>query len=418
MNTCWHDTGSDTKSKTYDEEKKFDSQISSHAFHGFVGEIMSKIEPHTESDIVAILINFLTFMGNIIGPNPYFMAQSKKNYGKIFSVIVGQSAKSRKGSSLGPLFQIFNEVDPNWSEKRIKSGLSSGEGLIGDIAVQLEQDQGDLRLLVIEEEFGNLLKVARRIGNTITVQIRKSWDGEGGLSTLTKKPLSVSKSHISILGQITQDELKMSIDDVDVHNGFLNRFIWLYVERSKFLPEGGNFHNEDLTDIIEKIKECIEFSKNIGEIKRDGEAKIYWEKLYYELSGEVPGVFGAITSRGENQVMRMAMIYAILDKSKEIKVVHLKAAEAVWRYSQQSVKYLFENKYSRLNTDTLKLKRALIESNSLTLTEVSKVFNNNKTKSELSSIIDILLTEGMIETKKINNNDGRKPTSLIKLIDT
>lgn len=393
----------------------FDNKISSEAFYGLTGEVIGLIEPHSESDVAAILINFLTFMGNVIGDKPYFMAQSKKSYAKIFSVIVGQSAKSRKGSSLGPLFYLFREIDPMWNDNRIKSGLSSGEGLINDIAMELEKENGDIRLLVIEEEFGTLLKVAKRNGNTITGHVRKAWDGEGSLSTLTKKPLFVTKSHISILGQITHDELKMSIDEVDVFNGFFNRFIWLYVTRSKFLPEGGNLHNEDLSGVLNSLKECISFSQEVGEMKRDSEAKSYWAELYIRLSGETPGIEGAITSRGENQIMRIAMIYALLDKSEVIKVVHIKAAEAIWNFSLESVRFLFNNNDTLRNSSTKKLLNELSQSHSLTLTEISRLFNNNKTKKEISNLINELVSGGYVFIEQLKNSEGGKPTTVIKL---
>ena len=40
------------------------------AFHGIAGEIVHAIEPHTEADPAALLITFLTAIGNLIGPGP------------------------------------------------------------------------------------------------------------------------------------------------------------------------------------------------------------------------------------------------------------------------------------------------------------------------------------------------------------
>src|SRR5438309_1857285 len=50
---------------------------------------------------------------------------------------------------------------------------------------------------------------------------------------------------------------------------------------------------------------------------------------------------GAMTSRAEAQVMRLAMIYALLDCSEAIRVEHLEAALAVWQYAEASVNHVF-----------------------------------------------------------------------------
>ena len=70
-------------------------------------------------------------------------------------------------------------------------------------------------------------------------------------------------------------------------------------------------------------------------------ARPEWAQAYHELSKPRPGLAGAIAQRGEAQVVRLALIYALLDKSYQIEPVHLRAARAVWDYSEASVRYIF-----------------------------------------------------------------------------
>src|SRR5262245_2964139 len=42
------------------------------AFHGLAGDFVRAIEPHTESDPVGLLVQFLVTFGNIVGHRPYF----------------------------------------------------------------------------------------------------------------------------------------------------------------------------------------------------------------------------------------------------------------------------------------------------------------------------------------------------------
>ena len=46
--------------------------IDNAAFYGVAGEIVQTIEPHTESDRVALLIQTLVAAGNVIGRSPHY----------------------------------------------------------------------------------------------------------------------------------------------------------------------------------------------------------------------------------------------------------------------------------------------------------------------------------------------------------
>ena len=46
------------------------------------------------------------------------------------------------------------------------------------------------------------------------------------------------------------------------------------------------------------------------------------------------GLYGAVTSRAEAQVVRLSLIYALLDCSPVIRQEHLLAALALWEYCE------------------------------------------------------------------------------------
>ena len=52
-------------------------------------------------------------------------------------------------------------------------------------------------------------------------------------------------------------------------------------------------------------------------------------------------MLGAIIGRTEAQVIRIALIYALLDQRDKIDLVHLEAAIAVWEYCEASARYIF-----------------------------------------------------------------------------
>ncbi|ARI78808.1 DUF3987 domain-containing protein [Halobacillus mangrovi] len=412
------------------------------AFHGLAGEVVRKIDPHTEADPKATLITFLSAFGNIIGDSAHFTAGSRKHPARIFTVVVGATGKGRKGTSLSPVRHLFNAINPEWEKENIVSGLSSGEGIIHAIRdeetkkVPITEGKGkekrivdyevtisdegvkDKRMFVIEEEFGKTLRVAKREGNTLSAIIRELWD-TGSPRTLTKVPLRATNSHVSILGQITQEELKKEFTSTDLVNGLANRFLWLTVKRSKLLPSGGDFHNIDISMLVNKIKEAIEFASITTEITRDDEAEKLWEEVYGPLSTGAGGLIGAVTSRAEAQTMRLACIYALLDQSHVIKPTHLKAALDLWKFSFKSARFIFGNEAVLEHPNAMKLLRELKarKGRGMTRNEVREFFNRNLSKKELDFITDELISNGFIRVGKVRMEGAKKPTQIITLLE-
>ena len=92
----------------------------------------------------------------------------------------------------------------------------------------------DKRLLLDEREFFSALAVMQRQGNTLSTVIRDAWDCRPVLETLTKKePSKATKPFISIVGHITVDELRQSLDHTSMANGYANRFLFCCVRRSQ-----------------------------------------------------------------------------------------------------------------------------------------------------------------------------------------
>jgi len=105
-------------------------ELSSNALHGLAGDFVKTIEPETESDNVALLTQFLITFGNVVGRCPHFIAEADKHFTIGNVCLVGETAKGKKGSSLGHVQRVFQRVDEDWTKNCVHSGLSSGEGLI------------------------------------------------------------------------------------------------------------------------------------------------------------------------------------------------------------------------------------------------------------------------------------------------
>jgi hypothetical protein len=259
---------------------------------------------------------------------------------------VGQSGHARKGVSLGRALALFPE---EYAKRNIISGLSSGEGIISavrDASMKLKEgvaevlDAGveDKRLLVTEQELAQTLKVLRREGNTLSPVLRLAFDG-GNLRASTKCPLVASAPHVSIIGHITQQELKRYLTDTEYFNGFANRFLWAFVRRSKLLPDGNM--GVDLSPFRQAVASALAKASKVGRMGRSPEASALWREVYAELEGERPGLWGAVTGRGAALTLRLSMAYALADGSAVIERRHLESACAVWRFCCASARYVF-----------------------------------------------------------------------------
>lgn len=408
--------------------------LSQTAYHGLPGEIVRLIEPHTEADNAALLVQLLAGFASLIGKTAYFRIGADYHYTKLFVVLVGATATGRKGTSWSEIQRLLVRVDESFQDVVI-NGLSSGEGLIYHVRDQqtaskpvkskdggidfyqdeiIDEGARDKRAFVIEPEFARVLNVMARKDNTLSSVIRQAYDTDR-LSIMTKQPTRASESHITIVGHITETELLRKLQETETANGFANRFLWVCVRRSKYLPDGGNLQDGDLNDAISRLRMAVNHARNRSELKRDDDAATLWRRVYRPLSDGYSGLLGSVTSRATAQVMRLACVYALLDCSDVICVVHLKAALAIWQYCEDSAKYIFGiSTGDKLATEI----QAELEATptGMTKTAIFNLCGRNKTAREIDAALSILLELGRIE-KRADQTPGKqgRPTEIYSL---
>jgi len=390
------------------------------AFHGLAGDMVRTIEPHSEADPAALLIQFLTAFGVAAGRFAYFAVEADRHYSNFFAVIVGQTSKSRKGTSWGNIRRVFQMADGDWASSRILTGLSSGEGLTWAVrdaiykreAVkkngrvvdyqEVEADAGiaDKRLLVPESEFTSALRMMSRDGNCLSPVLRDAWD-RGELQLMTKNsPARATGAHVGILGHACREELLRYLNSTEAGNGFANRFLWICAKRSKCLPDGGALREESIVPLADKLREALEFAKGSHDIHRDKEATAMWRGVYPALSEGKPGLLGAVIGRGEAQVVRLSLIYTLLDLSNVIRAEHLAAALAMWDYAESSARFIFGESLGYPEADRL-LAALRAAPEGLSRSEVSAVFGRHRSESEIDSALRALTEGGLAEQHSV-----------------
>ncbi len=328
------------------------------AYHGIVGRFVELVAPHTEADPAAVLVQLLAAIGSAAGRNVHVRVEDDRHYPNLYVLVVGRTARGRKGTSWRRVDEFMRLVDPNWSaECLVHGGLSSGEGLIWDVR-DGDEDRDiagivDKRRLVIESEFAAVLKVMTREGNTLSPVLRNAWD-TGSMSIKTKNaPCRVTGAHIALIAHITVDEHRRRLDDTEVMGGTINRFLHVLVRRSKLLPEGGRPSQSAIEALALEVRRVLEFAAEPRELRLDAGARALWLQAYPLLTVERTGIFGAATARAEAQVLRLALTYAIVDRSPEVRVEHLTAALALWDHGDRSALYIYRDKQGDRATDAI-----------------------------------------------------------------
>lgn len=411
--------------------RQWPAPLSDAVFSGLSGEFVRLVEPHTEADPAALLFQFLAAMGSIIGRGPHCRAGADRHHTNLFMVIVGNSAKARKGMSWGEVRRVCELTDIGWTKTRILSGLSSGEGLIhavrdeikelvpikekGRIVDREEQvtDAGerDKRLLCMESELAQPLQCAAREGSTLSAVIRQAWDGNP-LRVLAKGARATcAEPHVSIIGHITSTELQRLLSESDAANGFANRFLWVCSTRSKFLPFGGKVDSEALASLGDRLREAVSFARSVREMTWTPDAARLWEETYPTLSQGKPGLLGTVTARAEAQTWRLAMLYALLGKSPEIRTDDLRAALELWRYSADSAAYIFGQALGDSTADAI-MDLLRTRPDGVTRTELSTHFDRNKTKAQLDAAIALAQSSGLLRIER--RETGGRPVEVLR----
>jgi hypothetical protein len=392
------------------------------AYYGLAGDVVREIGPYTEADPVAILVQFLTCAGNISGRSAYHKIEGSQHHANLFSVLVGETSKARKGTSWDRVCEIVRIADDRWYDERTKGGLSSGEGFIHEVRDERREwnkkegreeivDPGiaDKRLTITEPEFAGVLAVAERHGNTLSALLRKAWDG-GILSTMTRNAsLRATGAHISIVGHITVDELRARLTRTDTANGFANRFLFLLVRRSKVLPFGGSALDSVIVDLGDRIKKAVVAASSIGRVDWTDAAANAWKAVYEQLSAGQRGLLGAVTSRAEAQCIRLALIYALLDGMANIDLPHIKAALAVWEYAETSAAHIFGASLGDSVADEI-LRALQHNPEGMSRTAIRDLFGRNRSADRIGTALALLASKR--RAKMEFRQSGGRPTEI------
>ena len=159
-----------------------------------------------------------------------------------------------------------------------------------------------------------------------------------------------------------------------------------------------------------KVRTAVRTALRFASVHRalgfDDAARERWIDVYPQLSSPRPGLAGAATARAEAHVVRLSLIYALLDLSEQICLEHLEAALAVWRYSANSAVWVFGDSLGDPTADEI-WSAARERPAGVTRTEVSDLFSRNKKRREIERALTVLEEAGRLRRETRHPERGR-----------
>jgi Protein of unknown function (DUF3987) len=406
-------------------------------FFGITGEVAKAAAMGTEVNPVAAAGFYLTLLSAAIGRDLYLSVGNTFHHARINGVHVGRTAIGRKGDAQGLGRRIRAKVCETFDMGRFHSGgLSSREGLAG--AIQDSKGDGDTdgtddkRLLIVESEFSNTLAQGKREGNTLTAALRDAWDGNDIKPLVKHSPTHCTAPHISIWANITPPELRSMMTERDVSNGFLNRFLFIWAERTQLVPLPIRTSDEVVNDFAARTQEIVTWaiggypeSKNTRRMNLSDEAQALYVASYPRLcDGDAPAKVATLMERAAPYSLRLAMLFAITDQSLVIGRQHLHAALAWVTYCGQSVAYIFgsdeENRTHREHCEHSEKLTAFLKDQpdcSASRTDIaSRCFSGHVGRAKLDDLLKSMAADQKITIElEGERGKGKKQTTIVRL---
>ena len=165
-------------------------------FIGPIGEIVEALAWQTEADPWGIYAGLLVMYGNWLGRRVYVQVGADRHFATLYALLVGLSATGRKGTAVGLVTMIMNELDPDWVAHNVFRHVNSGQGVIQtvknvNLAFQERTNSNldrDMRAMFVLAEFADLLAKTKMESSTVLATLRALWDDGSADNTSVTRP--------------------------------------------------------------------------------------------------------------------------------------------------------------------------------------------------------------------------------------
>lgn len=408
-------------------------------FPGLLGDCVRFCTDNSEAVPVAVGAYVLAWFSALIGPLRYLQLGAERRRLNIYYLLNGPTGQG-KGTSEYPPKALFKRVEEELQQRFHQAwqrgdtegiaeypsldvhegGLSSGEGLAmaktdrykpsGKSEEEIEV--ADKRFLILESEYGIVLNMCERQGNTLSHVLRNGFDFKT-IQPLTKRDkVCVTDPYFVMVGSITPTELvRHKQSAIMSSNGMLNRMLMLWTCSEQSCPWPQALNEQRLSQLADRVAHAVTVARNhsfethfkrqhqlASEIRFTTAAHHYWTEIYQHLKN-LPDCESVrmLCQRHRLHVLVIASLMALLDCRDTVDVPDLQAALLWSDFSRQSV--LFTHRYFseqqqfvRNRQVALGLLRAVFEKDGqCTMTDIGQWFGRRVSKDQIQQSLGFCL---------------------------
>jgi hypothetical protein len=331
------------------------------ALFGILREMVDAACANSEAVRPTVAIHILARFAATIGRTAYIQIGDQQRHLRMNALIVGPTAKGRKGTSAEMPNTLFRMADqqPVASEKalfrpalRKLTALATGEGLIYMVRDAFYDPEGNLidagvddkRLLFDVSEFAGVLAQARREAATISTVLRDAFDGVKLVTPTKTSFCEASDTHIVVIGSVPETEIVKTLTSTDITNGLANRFPMFYSVRTKIVPMPKATNPKLMEGFAQHLALAINEATEQTEITLAEDALDYWYDIYHQLEEKAhPPAIAALLARQSTYALIFAALLALLNRQAVVSRDHLDAALAWVQFWEDTTLFVFSN---------------------------------------------------------------------------
>jgi len=308
------------------------------AWRGLFKEYRDLVGPSTEAPDEYHWAVFLTMVGLILGRNVCLMYPHPL-YPNFFSALIGPTGISRKSTALRFGEQLLSKMS---AEVETLHGVVSSEG----IYQRLSHKEGT-RLLIYSDEFRSLIQVAKRSGTSDIIPKLNSLYGCPEVDGVDRRldPVKVNRPFVSLITGSPIGWLEDAFGPEEVAGGFLNRFLFVVGTEKPPIPFPKPPDDAKWKAFIEKLGKAVKtWEERPLSIEWTEEAtKLYMEfyESWHPRHKGLPDHIAALTNRMPDHIVKIAMVYSALEKTRVITPDSIAAAIFVGDYLEKITHRLF-----------------------------------------------------------------------------
>ena len=380
------------------------------AVRGWVSEYIDAVTPTTEAVPAFHLGCAVTVAGSLMGRR-IAVECGEVVYPNLFTLLVGASGASRKDTAIRRSLRLISDShflagQVNTSEVTIATDVASSEGVVR----QLSEKPNTLLYLT---EFSKVVNNSRREGTkTITNTLMQAWDTPVVMQNMTKAaPIEARFPYLSILGATQPEILADLMTDTDIHSGFANRFLFVCGGVGPANPWPPALPKSESTRLYLDIMDAVKY---YGEttLGRTAAATAFWEDWYRAFHGATDrdAEESAMVTRHPAMALKLALIYAVLDRAPAIDREHLETGVAIVEWSWANIKPMLPSWGGSIdNKIQAKIIETLTKRGSMTRRDLQRYAKGRRPLTDYHKVFEIMLKTGefaLDPTGKVGLADG------------